>query len=390
MTRWFTRYDVVVLVIRQPHVTFSSGGIQMIEAVTQDNLDEYENFVQAHPKGHFLQSHPWSRLKSDWEWDAFLCRRESGEIAGSMAVLSRKVPGLPFTLCYGCRGPVCDPHDAETVSALFAEARALAKRRRAYNLKIDPDLPADDDRFAALAVSAGFKPAKKTDGFETVQPRFVFRLRTENRTPDEVLASFHQKWRYNIRLAERKGVTVRVADENSLDEFNRLMAETGARDGFVVRGKEYFRRMLQTMGKHARLYMVDVDGTAVAGAVAIHYGDKVWYLYGASDTAHRSYMPCYLMQWAMIQWALELNCRLYDFRGVSGFVSEDNPLYGLYRFKKGFNGDFTEFIGEFDMVLHPWVNWLVTKGKRMAVNLRMLPHRMARKRKEKASCQAET
>jgi lipid II:glycine glycyltransferase (peptidoglycan interpeptide bridge formation enzyme) len=127
----------------------------------------------------------------------------------------------------------------------------------------------------------------------------------------------------------------------------------------------------------------------VAGAVAIRYGDKVWYLYGASDTAHRNYMPCYLMQWTMIQWALETNCRLYDFRGVSGFVSEDNPLYGLYRFKKGFNGDFTEFIGEFDMILHPQINWLVTNGKRMAVRLRMLPHKLRRKAKEKASCQTE-
>ena len=94
------------------------------------------------------------------------------------------------------------------------------------------------------------------------------------------------------------------------------------------------------------------EGQPIAGTLAIHYGDKVWYLYGASSNEHRNLMPNYLLQWTMIQWAIETGCRIYDFRGVSGDVSEDNPLYGLYRFKKGFGGEFTEFVGEMDLVLN--------------------------------------
>ena len=81
-------------------------------------------------------------------------------------------------------------------------------------------------------------------------------------------------------------------------------------------------------------------------------------------------MPNYLLQWNMIQWAIETGCRIYDFRGVSGDISEDNPLYGLYRFKKGFNGDFCEFVGEFNYVFNPAVNFAIEKGSHIYRNMR--------------------
>lgn len=110
------------------------------------------------------------------------------------------------------------------------------------------------------------------------------------------------------------------------------------------------------------LYMAFSEGQPIAGTLAIHYGDKVWYLYGASSNEHRNLMPNYLLQWRMIQWAVETGCRIYDFRGVSGDLSEDNPLYGLYKFKKGFGGEFTEFVGEMDLVLNKAVYFAVEHG----------------------------
>jgi len=113
--------------------------------------------------------------------------------------------------------------------------------------------------------------------------------------------------------------------------------------------------------------------------LAILYGDKVWYLYGASSNEHRNLMPNYLLQWSMIQWAIENNCRVYDFRGVSGDISEDNPHYGLYRFKKGFGGDFTEFVGEYDYVQNKLAYFIAEKGslayKSLAAKIYMLKHR---------------
>ena len=343
----------------------------MYELITQDTLQEYEDFVQGHPKGNFAQSYLWGKQKPMWQWNAIAVRGEDGAIRGSLAVMTRKVPGIGRTLMYGCRGPVCDLDDRETFSQLLDGAKALAKKYKSYVIKIDPDVPSSNTAFSSMLQSFGFRAKEGGKNFEAIQPRYVFRLNVEGKTEEELLANFHQKWRYNIRLAERKGVTVRICGKEMVPAFSDLMLTTGVRDGFVTRKPEYFAAMLDNLGEHARLYMAfDPNDTPIAGTLAIHYGDKVWYLYGASSNEHRNLMPNYLLQWRMMQWAVETNCRIYDFRGVSGDVSEDNPLYGLFRFKQGFGGDFTEFVGEMDLVLSPVIYWAVEHGTSVFKELR--------------------
>ena len=343
----------------------------MYEFITEKTLPEYEAFVQSHPKGNFAQSYLWGKQKPMWQWDAIAVRGEDGAIRGSLAVMTRKVPGIGRTLMYGCRGPVCDLDDRETFSQLLDGAKALAKKYKSYVIKIDPDVPSSNTAFSSMLQSFGFRAKEGGKNFEAIQPRYVFRLNVEGKTEEELLANFHQKWRYNIRLAERKGVTVRVCGKEMVPAFSDLMLTTGVRDGFVTRKPEYFAAMLDNLGEHARLYMAfDPNDTPIAGTLAIHYGDKVWYLYGASSNEHRNLMPNYLLQWRMMQWAVETNCRIYDFRGVSGDVSEDNPLYGLFRFKQGFGGNFTEFVGEMDLVLSPVIYWAVEHGTSVFKELR--------------------
>ena len=343
----------------------------MYEIITKEQIPEYEAFVQSHPKGNFAQSWLWSKQKPMWDWDAVAVRGEDGKIKGTMALMTRKVPGIGRTLMYGCRAPVCDLDDRETFAQLLEGAKALAKQKKAYVIKIDPDVPSSDTAFAEMLRSFGFRGKEGGKNFEAIQPRYVFRLNIAGKTEEEIMAGFHQKWRYNIRLAARKGVTVKVCGKEMVPAFAELMLTTGVRDGFVTRKPEYFSAMLDNLGEHARLYMAfDPEGTPIAGTLAIWYGDKVWYLYGASSNEHRNLMPNYLLQWSMIQWAVEKGCRMYDFRGVSGDVSEDNPLYGLFRFKQGFGGDFTEFVGEMDLVLSPAVYWAVEHGTSIFKELR--------------------
>jgi Uncharacterized protein involved in methicillin resistance len=116
------------------------------------------------------------------------------------------------------------------------------------------------------------------------------------------------------------------------------------------------------LGEDARLYMAYWEGKPIAGTLAIHFGNKVWYLYGASSNEHRNVMPNYQLQWAMIRWALETKSDIYDFRGVSGDLTPENPLYGLYLFKKGFGGELTEFCGELTMVYNKTAEALIDKG----------------------------
>lgn len=342
----------------------------MSELITDKTLAEYEAFVQTCPKGNFAQSSLWAKQKPMWDWKALAVRGGDGAIKGTLALLIRKTPGLPYTLMYGCRGPVCDLTDQATLRELLDGARQLAKERKAYVLKLDPDVPSSDTVFRDFMLGQGFQLKEGGKNFEAIQPKYVFRLNVAGKTEDELMAGFHQKWRYNIRLAVRKGVDVRICGKEMVPDFARLMLETGVRDGFVTRQPEYFSQMLDNLGEHCRLYMAFHENVPIAGTLAIHYGDKVWYLYGASSNEHRNLMPNYLLQWRMIQWAVETGCRIYDFRGVSGDLSEDNPLYGLYKFKKGFGGEFTEFVGEMDLVLNRPVYFAVEHGINVVKEIR--------------------
>lgn len=343
----------------------------MYELITKDTLEEYEAFIASHPKGHFAQSSLWGKQKTAWTWRAVAVRDGKSAIRGSMAFLIRRVPGLGVSMLYACRGPVCDLDDRETFAALMEGARALARQYRGYLIKIDPDVPCEDRAFQTLLEEQGFRLQQTGKNFEGIQPKFVFRLNLEGMDQEKLLASFTQKHRYNIRLALKKGVDVRICGQEMVPEFTRIMVETGVRDNFVTRDASYFSHMLENLGEHARLYMAFHEGKPIAGTLAIWFGDKVWYLYGASSNEHRNLMPNYLLQWNMMCWALEKGCRLYDFRGVSGDLSEDNPLYGLYKFKKGFNGTFVEFLGEFDLVLHPVVNRMVKQATHWYQKLNM-------------------
>lgn len=352
----------------------------MIERITEATLAEFEAFNQSHPKGNFAQSSYWAKQKPMWKWEAVACRGADGKIKGTVSMLIRRaLKPLPYTIVYACRGPVCDLDDYDTIRELVEGAKQIARENHAYVFKIDPDVPSSNTDFSDFLHSLGFVSREGGKGFEALQPRYVFRLELRGRTEEELLASFHQKTRYNIRLAMRKGVEVRVCGKEMIPAFSELMLVTGVRDGFVTRQPEYFSAMLDNLGEHCRLYMAFYEGEPIAGTLAIWYGDKVWYLYGASSNEHRNLMPNYLLQWEMIRWAVEKNCRIYDFRGVPGLVPEDHPLYGLVKFKRGFNGDYTEFVGEMDLILKPFINRSAKLGfdvlREVRMKLYLLRHR---------------
>lgn len=360
----------------------------MYERITEATMPEYEAFVQSHPQGNFAQSHLWGKQKSAWTFHALVVRDETGKIKGSMGILIRKAPIFPVSMLYCCRGPVCDLDDHETLEELIRGARELAKEHHGYVIKIDPCVPITNTDYQRELEKLGFHCMQQGKNFESIQPRFVMHLDVEGKTEDEILASFTQSHRRKVRTGPKKGVEVRVCGQEMIPDFARIMVETGVRDDFVPRNEAYFSNMLKNLGEHCRLYMAFYEGQPIAGTIAIHYGDKVWYLYGASSNIHRETMPNYLLQWEMIRWAMENHCRLYDFRGVSGDLNEENPLYGLYKFKKGFNSQLVEFIGEYDLVLSKfWYNTIkaATKAYRHLAYVRY----MKKNKKEEAPKAAE-
>ena len=343
----------------------------MIGYLTDAKLKEYEEFVLNNTKGHFMQSSLWGKIKDNWVNEAVLSMDENGNIRGAINLLIRKVPVFKNTIMYAPRGPVCDVHNKEILNELISGTKELAKKYKSYVLKIDPDIKSNDEEFLKLMKEAGFTWKGDSKNFEGIQPRYVFRMDVKNKSEEEVFESFHSKTRYNIRLSERKGVTVRDGERSDLKRFHEIMEETGQRDEFVIRTLDYFEKMYDVLApNYLRVYMASYEGEDIAGTIAIYYGNKVWYLYGASSNAKRNVMPNYLLQWEMIKWSVENKCDIYDFRGVSGDIDESNPLYGLYRFKKGFNGEFTEFVPEMELIFNKPLNVLVNTSEKIFRELR--------------------
>ena len=131
----------------------------MTELIQESTLAEYEAFVQSHPKGHFAQSSLWAKQKPAWKWRAIVSRGADGRIRGSIAFLIRTMPYIHKTMLYACRGPVCDLDDRETFGELVAAARELAKEYKAYVIKIDPDVPVENEDFRRMLEDFGFARA---------------------------------------------------------------------------------------------------------------------------------------------------------------------------------------------------------------------------------------
>ena len=323
--------------------------------VNEENIWKYNEFLEKHDRCNFQQSVAWGRVKEAWTNEIVLAEDKDGNIVGSISVLIRKIP-IFGNMMYVSRGPICDIHDKKVLSDLTDGLKELAKKYKAFVLKMEPDIKSDDKDFREIVKELGYKIKDDAKDFsEAIQPRYVFRLDLKGKTEDEVFKAFHQKTRYNVRLATKKGVVIKEGKREDLKDFHEIMKITGKRDDFIIRPLSYFEKMYDELGEHVHLLMAYYEDKPISGIFNIDYGNKVWYLYGASSNEHRNLMPNYLLQWEGIKYAIVNGKDMYDFRGVVGVVDESHPQYGLYRFKKGFDAEFTEFIGEIYLNFKPIV-----------------------------------
>lgn len=317
---------------------------------------EYETFVNTHINGNFLQSLKWTKVKTEWGWEAVISRDESGKIVGACLVLIKKIPFTGFTLLYASHGPVCDWRDKAVMDDLLEGVKVLAKKHRSYGFIWDPCCEEKDTDIIELIKGMGFSFKEKAPDYTTIQMRHNYMIRDlQGKTEEEVMMSFKPDWRNRVRKASRKGVVCKVHGKEALDVFYPIAVETGKRDDFIIRPKEYYGKILDAFPEdQCRLYICYVNNeetggkdVAVSGAITIQYAGKTCYLVGASSNQYRNTMPNYLMQWTMIQWALENNCFIYDFMGIPNFWDKEHPDYGMYKFKKGFGGEAVSYAGEF-------------------------------------------
>ncbi len=323
----------------------------------QDSKQRYNDFVAACEYGDFMQSWEWGELKSRTGWQPYrLAIEEGGRISAAVQVLKRPVPGLGRCLLYSPRGPLYDLSRPRLFELLLEQVNALAREHGAMAYKIDPAIPQDNSAYLRTLRDHDFSPAPIGDeAFGGIQPRYVMQVDV---TPseDEILARFKSKWRYNVRLAERKGITISSdCPREQVAVFYRLLLETAERDGFKVRAESYFIDLYDLLiaAGLGGLFIARLGDEPVAAAISLTIGKCAWYVYGASSNRHRNKMPNHLMQWEMMRWAKARGCQVYDLRGVARENDKASPLYGLNRFKEGFAARYVEYIGEWDQIYSP-------------------------------------
>ncbi len=338
----------------------------ILDVNDKEKVDKYNEFLRKN-NASVMQDLRWGLVKSDWITKAVYLE-ENDNIIASMTILLKKVPIFNSYLLYSPKGPVCDITNIDKVTKLVKEADILAREYKAYVLKFDPECIFSES-LKKLYIDNKFKVT--LDIHNIIQPRYNMVLDIKDKKEEDLLKQFARKTRYNIKVAIRNDVTIRYSrDEEDLKTFYELYKTTTIRDKIGRRPYEYFQKMLEAFTENEiRIYIAEHEEDKLASAIAINYGKKIFYIYGASSNEKRNLMPNYLMQWEMIKWGIENKCNKYDFGGVFEFTNEN----GLYKFKSGFckKEGATKYIGEIDKVYKPVIYFIYTK----------LAHRLQRLKK---------
>jgi peptidoglycan pentaglycine glycine transferase (the first glycine) len=333
---------------------------------------EWDHFVTTHPHGTLLQTTAWARLKNRFGWRSHrVWLKLEGQLAAGAQILVRSTAFGLIRVAYIPHGPLVNWRDDEQVGVLFNQIDHAAFEQGAGLVKMEPmlwqsEMAADD--WEVLCQHHGC--ISDTD---TIQPpRTVVVDLTSSE--EQILARMKQKTRYNIRLASRKGVTVREGSREDIGVFNQLIQQTGLRNEFGVHAPQYYRDAYDLFAPdHAALFIAEYQGMPLSTVMVFTHGKRAAYLYGASSDQERQRMPNYAVQWAAMLWAKEKGMIAYDLWGVpdhseeeleAQFQERNDGLWGVYRFKRGFGGELLRTVGTADRAYNSLVYRLYRRRAR--------------------------
>lgn len=309
-----------------------------------NNRLDFDRFINTEPKSQFLQSWQWGEFQKVCGYKIWrLGIEEDGEIVAAATLLGKAVlVGRSYFFCP--RGPVVQLRITnlelriKVFDFLFKEIEKIAKCENAIFLRFEPQFQVSSFRFQ-VSKTIDIQPAKT----------LILDL---SKSEEEILADMHQKTRYNIRLAEKKGVIVREATINEFDNFWKLAEQTGERDGFRLHSRGYYLSMLKNNPDFIKLFFAELDEEILTANIVSFFGDTVTYVHGASNNKFREVMAPYALQWYSIKLAKKLRFKYYDFFGI-----DEKKWPGVTRFKKGFGGEEVDYPGTFDAVFNKrWYN----------------------------------
>jgi peptidoglycan pentaglycine glycine transferase (the first glycine) len=340
----------------------------VIKLTTKKDLSNWNLIIKSLPGFSILQTREWGDVKSKYGWfsEHLIWKDSTGKIKAAANVLSKelKLPIIQkkFVTIYIPQGPLFDWSKEDLREEVLDDILEYANEKGAFSVKIDPEIvywigeevDTKNQKYQS-AQKIWTDLGKNGWVFSPQQVQFKNTAWIElNRSEEKLLSDMKQKTRYNIRLAKRKAVSVREAGIGDLAVLYQMYLETSVRDGFIIRPKEYyFEVWSQFMAAGmATPLIAEVDKTPVAGLVLFHLGERSWYIYGMSTENHREKMPNYLLQWEAIKKSKALGCRIYDLWGAPDVFSEEDDLWGVYRFKQGLGCEAVQRFGAYDFPIN--------------------------------------
>jgi hypothetical protein len=279
---------------------------------------------------HLVQSEIWGNFKT-------LMGTPSYE-AGGVRFTLHKLPLIPYYLAYA---PKADLSQV-SLEAVFKKACKLG---------------AVAVRFDVPIKSVGFIPKNETRFNLVKAPKDTFSKHTVllDLTPleEDLFKKFKEKTRYNIRLAEKRGVVVK--ESHDIDTFIKLNRKTAQRQGFHIHPDRYYETMFKTLEKAgiATMLVAYIENEPVVAWVLISYEGVLYYPYGASSDKYRDSMASNLTMWEAIKLGKKLNCHTFDMWGATN--NEKDPWWGFTRFKLGYGGNLVKYEDSLDLVLNPTI-----------------------------------
>jgi peptidoglycan pentaglycine glycine transferase (the first glycine) len=331
--------------------------------------ETWNSFVATAPGGSFLQSWEWGEMQAQLGvpyWRLVLPLPEGepegvgATLAGAALVVKRQLPWGKSWL-YIPKGPLWENSKFKIQnSKLFQQIIELGHAEKAVFIRIEPySIPPDEWRKAV----------------NDVQPRNTLMLDL-TKTEEELLAEMHSKTRYNIRLAQKRGVRVRFStDAADVDHFLRLSSDVHERSAFHYHPDNYYRTMLKVLGSptllplrgaaSAEIAVAEHEGEVLAVHLLMYFGGTATYVHGASSSVKRDLMAPHLLQWESIKRAKERGYTAYDFFGVKPSEADASHSWtGITRFKEGFGGQRVSYAGAYDYVLDPLWYWTYSTSRR--------------------------
>ncbi|MDI6769065.1 MAG: peptidoglycan bridge formation glycyltransferase FemA/FemB family protein [Anaerolineales bacterium] len=369
---------------------------------------DWNEIIASMPSPHLLQTWQWAEVKAKYGWKPMpfiwhsqpaipnpaLSEVEGSHSVAAAMILKRAIPvgGFAKKMCvlYVPKGPLMDWNDAALRQRVLDDLRAYARRQGAIFVKIDPDvalgtgIPGSEEEALDNGGQAVRSDLTRRGWlFSSDQIQFRNTVLIDLSPPEEeLLARMKQKTRYNVRLAEKKGVSVRPGTPADLPMLYKMYAETSIRDGFVIRDEPYYQTVWQTfmrshVGKLESLnfgtfkpvnlptcepLIAEVEGQAVAAIFLFFFAGRAYYLYGMSREAQREKMPNYLLQWEAMRRAKAAGCKLYDLWGAPDVFAANDPLWGVFRFKEGLGGTVFRGLGAWDYTPSPVLYKIYTQA----------------------------